>query len=1256
MSTWQIFSDSGTNFRWEISDQHQPDSPPIPFPSSTPLPSMADLLLPGYSKLMENCEGNFQSPSMFRSGFGKSVTVKQSSMTKALSIIGDGDEGDAFADTGKLSNGTDTRCSLSNSMFQSGSGKKVNVSSTGLVRAKTLLGLEENYAGQLCDGNDTMFQTGLGKKVNISSNGLVRATTLLGLEENYAGKLCDENDTMFQTGSGKKVNISSNGLVRAKTLLGTEENYAGQFFNGNDSRCSLSNSMFQTGSGKKVKVSSNGLVRAKTLLGLDENYYHDTFPGLEDSKNQSTSDEPLCWQNPSHFETREGVTTTYFKNATAPITMFNFETSSLGSDLKRKVTTDLTHSSTKGPPIKFNTAGGRSISVSSDALQRAKSLLGDVDLGTFFDERDLNNPAFSFCKQGGLGDNHSNKENNPFSTFSHPEIAKSKHVSKSFVSPLRSDSHRIQSSVPPENANLGINLIKKFDAEDHATTCKMFDNTLGQQQPPSGRSSSHAVMGNSLANSVNRPSSHAVMGNSLPNGVNSRISPQGSSLGGPLVDITNKIGITHTDSKIITVEKRRLGRSSISPFKRPRSSRFITPLNILSAAPTGLSTSAPEESCRRRRIYTQYPFQVPRIYMKEFFGVPPSHMNTLKQLPDHIRKMNPENAEKCMFCDGSGVECIGAEAFYHMLAQSGAVMQYASIEWVANHYKWIVWKLACYERCYPTKSSGKLLTVSNVLEELKYRYEREVNHGHRSAIKRILEGDQPPSSMLVLCISSIHSNCDSTVDTLPVASNGAENTTATKVELTDGWYSINAILDALLMKKLATGQLFVGQKLRIWGAGLSGWAGPVSPLEASSTVGLLMHMNGTYRAHWADRLGLCKGGGAPLAFRCIKGMGGPVPSTLIGVTRIYPVLYRERLSNGGFIVRSERMEAKMIQLYNQRRSVIAEGIMSEFQRGIKEFHTNNDNDSEEGAKILKILETAAEPEVLMAEMTSEQLTSFATYQEKLEAIRQSDMHKSIEKALEDAGLSAREVTPFMRVRVVGLTSKNYLTKCCPGKGLITIWNPTEKQQLELVEGKAYSVEGLIPLSSDSDTLYLQARGSATKWLPSSATEHFELFFSPRKSVLLSHLGEVPLSSEFDIAALVVYVGEVYTDSHQKKQWVFVTDSSISESHSAEPSNSLLAISFSSSYIDCDSFSPINQNLVGSVVGFRNLIKRAKDQINFLWVAEATENSTYSLNYDHVHCSHLKEAAVSAERWAKISSSTIEKLRRKVLTVVGNDEG
>lgn len=49
------------------------------------------------------------------------------------------------------------------------------------------------------------------------------------------------------------------------------------------------------------------------------------------------------------------------------------------------------------------------------------------------------------------------------------------------------------------------------------------------------------------------------------------------------------------------------------------------------------------------------------------------------------------------------------------------IIDFDFCSWVANHYKWIVWKFACYERGYPAKTAGKYLTVSNVLEELKYR-------------------------------------------------------------------------------------------------------------------------------------------------------------------------------------------------------------------------------------------------------------------------------------------------------------------------------------------------------------------------------------------------------------------------------------------------------------------------------------------------------------------------------------------------------
>lgn len=44
-----------------------------------------------------------------------------------------------------------------------------------------------------------------------------------------------------------------------------------------------------------------------------------------------------------------------------------------------------------------------------------------------------------------------------------------------------------------------------------------------------------------------------------------------------------------------------------------------------------------------------------------------------------------------------------------------------------------------------------------------------------------------------------------------------------------------------------------------------------------------------------------KGVGDPLAFRCIKSNGGPVPRTLVGVTRIYPVLYKERSSEANSV-------------------------------------------------------------------------------------------------------------------------------------------------------------------------------------------------------------------------------------------------------------------------------------------------------------------------------------------------------------------
>lgn len=65
---------------------------------------------------------------------------------------------------------------------------------------------------------------------------------------------------------------------------------------------------------------------------------------------------------------------------------------------------------------------------------------------------------------------------------------------------------------------------------------------------------------------------------------NSHVSPPGQVL----VDISNRNGTTYSDNKN-SISETRFGRnSSVSPFKRPRSSKFSTPLKRNSAmAPSG---------------------------------------------------------------------------------------------------------------------------------------------------------------------------------------------------------------------------------------------------------------------------------------------------------------------------------------------------------------------------------------------------------------------------------------------------------------------------------------------------------------------------------------------------------------------------------------------------------------------------------------------------------------------------------------------
>lgn len=48
------------------------------------------------------------------------------------------------------------------------------------------------------------------------------------------------------------------------------------------------------------------------------------------------------------------------------------------------------------------------------------------------------------------------------------------------------------------------------------------------------------------------------------------------------------------------------------------------------------------------------------------------------------------------------------------------------------------------------------MTPANVMAQLKYRYDREIDRSQRPCLRRILEKDDSASKRMVLCVSSLN--------------------------------------------------------------------------------------------------------------------------------------------------------------------------------------------------------------------------------------------------------------------------------------------------------------------------------------------------------------------------------------------------------------------------------------------------------------------------------------------------------------------
>ncbi|GAA6003167.1 uncharacterized protein JCM10292_002900 [Rhodotorula paludigena] len=263
-----------------------------------------------------------------------------------------------------------------------------------------------------------------------------------------------------------------------------------------------------------------------------------------------------------------------------------------------------------------------------------------------------------------------------------------------------------------------------------------------------------------------------------------------------------------------------------------------------------------------------------------------SFTHTLTHSPTAILDMDSLSGGTYVFSCGRGVTAAHSALQAVVAERIPEERDLVTLAWVKNHWSLLLWKMASYVRTRPDLLED-WWTFDRAMEQLRYRYEREVNRAERSAIKRVQEQDSPASLPLVLCVSQIR--WDDAPDDDTAVDGGVQ--VIVGLELTDGWYRIRTNVDKTLQSACQRGKLVIGSKVAIMGAKLDSARNEgTDVLQALSRSSLIISGNSTSLAPWHAKLGFQR---APFVagLNSLSPSGGLVPLVDIVVDRVFPCGY-----------------------------------------------------------------------------------------------------------------------------------------------------------------------------------------------------------------------------------------------------------------------------------------------------------------------------------------------------------------------------
>uniref|UniRef100_A0A9J7ZSF9 BRCA2 DNA repair associated n=1 Tax=Cyprinus carpio carpio TaxID=630221 RepID=A0A9J7ZSF9_CYPCA len=1025
-----------------------------------------------------------------------------------------------------------------NTGFSTAGGKKVTFSATALQRAKSLFKdcEEESFdSGSLQHQGCKGFSTASGKEVTISEKALseVRAT-FAGYDDtslHHGPENSSGNNIGFSTAGGKKVAVSITALQRAESLFKDceEENLSSKevlpqakssessedTVDGNlkFEQISKKNFGFSTASGKGVCVSKVALEEASKLFRDCDAQVTDTDSQLlqcDSSKcrpqhkdrqtettlhplpSKATQNEPAQLDLHSlNFNSCTDTQQKYFEQEAMACTKALLADDDLNESASLAMTEDK-----KSPFVHLQAQGSFALNRKRpfDARNVAgqpplkRQLLSEFD--QTLDAKTSGLTPLKTCPNGTLRDRRvfsynvvllhpvdlkSNNLERPCSTVSVQNRHNSDHKGGVFVPPFQKGM-KTGTSNCQDVSKVSTGFIPPFKKENKETT--EHRNQIDQNMT----STSHS---DSVAQYCDTKSLHE----------GSKPKPATSVESIPLK-------IMDDEEKEACRETLNLARDMQDMRLRKKKKQSIRPLP--------------------GSLYLAKTSHVPRTGLRDAVGRKCPGQYTQEELYQHgvhhnVLQITSENAESFRFdcndffkhellMESGGLQLadggwlvpdnkgtVGKDEFYRALCDTpGVDPKLISDAWVFNHYRWIVWKRASMERTFPDLMGSLCLTPEQVLLQLKFRYDVEVDHTQRSALRRIMERDDTPAKTLVLCVCGVAQTCQNPEK--PVKDDKTPNAKMEScvVWLTDGWYSIKGLLDPPLSAMLSKGRLRIGDKIVTSGAELVGSQEACPPLEAPESLMLKISANSTRRARWDTKLGYHRDPRPiSLPLSSLFTAGGVVSCVNIVVLRSYPTQWMEKKPNGVFIFRNDRAEDREARKHSNSKHKSMDLLISKIQtqfekemegkkkgRGQRRTFSRHEIEALQDGE--ELYETVERDPAVEGRLSARQMDAVHKYRCCLEEKRQAELQERVQKVVTEAqaaegGCPNRDVTPVWKLSI---TDANDLQSNCVYT--LNIWRPSQDLYGLLREGHRYRAYHLATSEGKKRSGIAHIQLSATK--------------------------------------------------------------------------------------------------------------------------------------------------------------------------------